>query len=120
MLEAGTAAPLSSIQASSMRRKLSGLGSVSGVYRDAWMLRNCSRSWFTSDAAKPAVRRRSKPRGAGDIVDDDVFGVEMFRLGLDDGWWGWEEEVVGGGRAAACASACRSEGSSSSPMLQFT
>lgn len=83
------------------------------------MLRNCRRSWFTSDGVKPAVRRRSKPRGAEVVLGSPVVVDErsVDRPGVE----GCRREAeVGGGRAAAWASVLRSDGVSSSPMLQFT
>jgi len=93
------------------------------------MLRNWRRSWFTSDAVKPADNRRSKPRGGAEVVvfaspvavssprprpslvdDDEDEEVDASR----------DEEEVGGGRSAACASLSSSPAVNSSPMLQFT
>jgi len=50
---------------SSSDRSSSPIGMVSGVWVCAWMAMNCARRLATSPAEKPAVRRRSNPRGAG-------------------------------------------------------
>jgi hypothetical protein len=41
---------------------------VSGVWVCAWIARNWERKVTISEGVKPAVRRRSKPRGAGAVV----------------------------------------------------
>lgn len=117
---------LSSIHPSSMRRKLSGEGSVSGVYRGAWMLRNCRRSWFTSAGVKPAERRRSKPRGVAEVLGV-LGGSGEGRRGEVASPPTWDPVVVvvvdvarGGGREAAVASASSSDEVRLSPMEQFT
>ncbi len=133
-----------SIHASSIRRNPSGDGSVSGVYRDAWIDRNCSRSWFTSAGVKPAPSRRSKPRRAGVVVVvaaaaaaaaaavDVGVGVAVVVVDEDGRRWCCVEKAgkgrveveveveEGGAAAAAAASAASSAGVRPSPMLQFT
>lgn len=52
---------------------------VSGVLETDWTARNCERRAVTSDAVKPALRRRSKPRGAGVVVG----GGGEVRVGID-------------------------------------
>ena len=42
---------------------------MSGVWVCAWMARNWDRSVTISEGVKPAARRRSKPRGAGVVVE---------------------------------------------------
>lgn len=108
--------PLSSIHASSIRRNPSGDGSVSGVYRDAWMLRNCSRSWLTSAAVKPVASNLSKPRGAADVLGTGVPGGSNG----DGEGVRWDVDVGGGGAAAAVASVSSSDGVRVSPIEQFT
>ena len=58
---------------------------MSGVWVWAWMARNWERRAETSVGERPAVRRRSKPRGAGVVVvvgnnlaDDDVGSVSSL------------------------------------------
>lgn len=93
---------------------------VSGVWVWDWMARKLARRWVISAGVKPAVRRRSKPRGAGVVV---VVVVET--LGPDGSRVVVEGEV-GAGRAraasavdAARVSAVRSVGESGSPMEQW-
>lgn len=62
---------------------------MSGVWVCAWMARNWDRSVRISEGVKPAVRRRSKPRGAGVVVEGgallrseaEVEGPEVLAFG---------------------------------------
>lgn len=63
---------------SSRARSVLGLGIVSGVCVCAWIDMNWSRRDCTSDVVKPAVRRRSKPRGMGVVVVVVVKFVLFF------------------------------------------
>jgi hypothetical protein len=56
---------------------------VSGVLETDWTARNCERRAVTSDAVKPALRSRSKPRGAGVVVGGGGEGCV-----IEEGWRG--------------------------------
>lgn len=86
------------------------------------MLRNWRRNWFTSAALKPALRRRSKPRGAAVVLGRGVLRPPwVFGPGRGEPEGEGGRRGDGGGGAAACvASAASSVVVRLSPMLQFT
>lgn len=119
---------------------------MSGVKREAWMEVNCRRSWFTSAGVKPAVRKRSKPRGVlrsvvvvASLADSRDRVSPPAAKEEEEGWRQVERlllpapavpvpvrvESMGpptgaGTKEAAAASVANSSSVSSSPILQFT
>ena len=95
---------------SSIARSVLGEGMVSGVCVWDWMERNWRRRLAISLWAKPAVARRSKPRGAGVVV----VGVESSWMGI-----GCENLCLSVGFARLASAASSSLVSVRSPMEQW-
>jgi hypothetical protein len=67
---------------------------VSGVCVCAWMARNWDRSVTISEGVKPAARRRSKPRGAGVVVEGGpLFSSEAEAERPEVLAFGWPREA---------------------------
>ncbi len=93
---------------------------MSGVCVCACRSRNCERSAAISEGAKPAPRRRSKPRGAGVVVVVIVDGADEEALASVSGWPDEVGAREGCSEArAASASAARSVGVRGSPIEQW-
>lgn len=97
---------------------------MSGVCVCDCRSRNCERRAAISVGAKPAPRRRSKPRGAGVVVVVVVVaGVVTDEEGAGSSHPGWADGV--GAREgcvearAASASATSSDGVRASPIEQW-